>query len=134
MQFTTIASILAMATVAIGAPAPAPADIEARTGHGGGNTPVCSAKAKQVCCNGLLSCTVQVLGGSCGGNSYCCKTSAPVVSLPRIKTRSASNLYRVLSSTLLSSTASSSSRGPAPEMPLGELVESDIGNIWCGGY
>ncbi|KAH7262805.1 hypothetical protein BKA59DRAFT_505827 [Fusarium tricinctum] len=74
MQFTTIASILAMATVAIAAPAPA--DIEARTG--GGNTPVCSAQAKQVCCNGLLSCAVQVLGGNCGGNSYCCQTNAPV--------------------------------------------------------
>ncbi|SPJ70312.1 uncharacterized protein FTOL_00040 [Fusarium torulosum] len=82
MQFTTIASILAMATVAIAAPSPA--DIEARTGHGGGNTPVCSAKAKQVCCNGLLSCTVQVLGGNCGGNSYCCKTSAPVGALVNV--------------------------------------------------
>ncbi|KAM0246028.1 hypothetical protein ACHAP5_004999 [Fusarium lateritium] len=80
MQFTTIASIFAMATVAIAAPAPA--DIEARTG--GGNTSVCSAKAKQVCCNGILSCTVQVLGGTCGGNSYCCKTSAPVGALVNV--------------------------------------------------
>ncbi|WZH40849.1 Hydrophobin 3 [Fusarium acuminatum] len=75
MQFSTIASILAMATAAIAAPA----EVEARTGKGG-NNPVCSAQNTQVCCNGLLSCAVQVLGGNCGGNAYCCETDAPVVS------------------------------------------------------
>ncbi|KAI6767702.1 hypothetical protein HG530_005711 [Fusarium avenaceum] len=75
MQFSTIASILAMATVAIAAPAPA--DIEARTGS---NNPVCSVQSQQVCCNGLLACVVQVLG-NCGGNSYCCETNAPAGAL-----------------------------------------------------
>ncbi|CAJ0540936.1 Ff.00g077990.m01.CDS01 [Fusarium sp. VM40] len=82
MKFATIASVLAMATVAIATPAPA--DIEARTGPGGGKPSVCSSKTKQVCCNGLLNCVVQVLGGSCGGNSYCCKTSAPAGALVNV--------------------------------------------------
>jgi hypothetical protein len=131
MQFTTIVSILAMATAAIAAPAPA--DIEARTGNGGGKPPVCSAKTKQVCCNGLLTCTVQVLGGSCGGNSYCCKTSAPTVSLPRIKND------RLLIFIGYSRQRCCPQLRQAPledhrQRCLLRLVELDIRNIWCGGY
>ncbi|RGP80773.1 hydrophobin 3 precursor [Fusarium longipes] len=69
MQFS-IVTILAMATAAIAAPAE---NIEARTN----NNPICSAQNNQVCCNGLLSCAVQVLGSNCNGNSYCCETKAP---------------------------------------------------------
>ncbi|KAF5675180.1 hydrophobin 3 precursor [Fusarium heterosporum] len=72
MQFSAVASILAMATAAFAAPA----DVEARTNP---NNPVCSAQNKQVCCNnGILNCAVQILGGSCSGNAYCCKTDAPL--------------------------------------------------------
>ncbi|KAF4966700.1 hypothetical protein FSARC_5644 [Fusarium sarcochroum] len=76
MQFTTIASILAMASAAIAAPA----DIEART-NPGDNTNVCSTNNQQVCCNGLLNCVVQVLGKTCDGSAYCCKTGAPTGAL-----------------------------------------------------
>ncbi|KAI1058797.1 hypothetical protein LB507_004113, partial [Fusarium sp. FIESC RH6] len=76
MQFSTLASVLTMAVAAIAAPADT---LEARTG--GGNNAVCSAQNKQVCCNGLLSCAVQVLGSNCNGNSYCCKSDAPVGAL-----------------------------------------------------
>ncbi|KAH7179075.1 uncharacterized protein B0J16DRAFT_166450 [Fusarium flagelliforme] len=75
MQFSTLASVLTMAVAAIAAPA----DIEARTGGGNnGNNPVCTAQNNQVCCNGILSCAVQVLGSNCNGDSYCCKSDAPV--------------------------------------------------------
>ncbi|CEI41816.1 hypothetical protein FVEN_g3782 [Fusarium venenatum] len=78
MQFSTFTAVFAMAAAAIAAPA----DIEARTGHDNGNNkPVCSAQSKQVCCNGLLSCAVQVLGSNCNANSYCCDTQAPVGAL-----------------------------------------------------
>ncbi|KAF4974600.1 hypothetical protein FZEAL_8527 [Fusarium zealandicum] len=82
MKFTIVASVLAMAATAIAAPA----EVEARThggggGSGGGKTNVCSANTKQVCCNGFLSCAVQVLGKNCDGSAYCCKTAAPVGAL-----------------------------------------------------
>lgn len=84
MQFTKIASVLAMAAAAIAAPAPGNYEVEPRTG-GGNNQPVCSAQSQQVCCTGLLNCVVQVLGSSCETKSYCCKTDAPVVSSPEKK-------------------------------------------------
>ncbi|KAL4728760.1 hypothetical protein ACLX1H_003159 [Fusarium chlamydosporum] len=75
MQFSTLTTIFAMAAATIAAPA----DVEARhSKSGGGNNPVCSAQNNQVCCNGILSCAVQVLGSNCQGNAYCCKTDAPV--------------------------------------------------------
>ncbi|KAH7144767.1 hypothetical protein DER46DRAFT_616483 [Fusarium sp. MPI-SDFR-AT-0072] len=80
MQFTKIASVLAMATAAIAAPAPGNYEVEPRTG-GGNNQPVCSAQSKQVCCNGLLSCAIQVLGSGCNNDAYCCETEAPVGAL-----------------------------------------------------
>ncbi|QPC72167.1 hypothetical protein HYE68_002919 [Fusarium pseudograminearum] len=76
MQFSTLTTVFALAAAAIAAPA----DIEARTGHDNNNA-VCSAQNNQVCCNGLLSCAVQVLGSNCNGNSYCCKTDAPTGAL-----------------------------------------------------
>ncbi|KAJ4015497.1 uncharacterized protein FIESC28_05354 [Fusarium coffeatum] len=79
MQFSTLASVLTMAVAAIAAPADT---LEARTG--GGNNAVCSAQNNQVCCNGLLSCAVQVLGSNCNGNSYCCKSDAPVGALVNV--------------------------------------------------
>ncbi|EWZ29330.1 uncharacterized protein FOBCDRAFT_277093 [Fusarium oxysporum Fo47] len=83
MQFTKIASILAMASAAIAAPAPGNYEIEPRTG-GGNNQPSCSAQSQQVCCNGLLSCAVQVLGSDCSNNAYCCETDAPVGALVNV--------------------------------------------------
>lgn len=77
MKFTFVASVLAMAAAAIAAPAEIEA-LEARTG--GGKT--CSTNNKQVCCNGLLNCVVQVLGQNCDSSAYCCKTDAPVVKYP----------------------------------------------------
>ncbi|KAJ4253471.1 hypothetical protein NW762_010629 [Fusarium torreyae] len=80
MKFTTIASVLALAATAVAAPA----DVEARTGGGGGgSTTTCSANNKQVCCNGL-SCLVQVLGNTCSGDAYCCKTDAPAGTLVNV--------------------------------------------------
>ncbi|CAG7561889.1 unnamed protein product [Fusarium equiseti] len=83
MQFSTLASVLTMAVAAIAAPADI---LEARTGggSGGGNNAVCSAQNNQVCCNGLLSCAVQVLGSNCNGNSYCCESDAPVGALVNV--------------------------------------------------
>ncbi|KAI8663634.1 hypothetical protein NCS57_00964900 [Fusarium keratoplasticum] len=68
MKFTIIASALAMAVSACA------------TGTGGS----CNANTKQVCCNGLLNCAVQVLGKNCNGEAYCCKTEAPVGALVNI--------------------------------------------------
>ncbi|RGP59204.1 hydrophobin 3 precursor [Fusarium sporotrichioides] len=76
MQFSTFTAVFAMAAAAIAAPT----EIEARTD--GGHNNVCSTQNNQVCCQGLLNCAVQVLGAGCsGGNSYCCKTDAPVGAL-----------------------------------------------------
>jgi hypothetical protein len=88
MQFTKIASVLAMAAAAIAAPAPAPGnyEVEPRTGgsNNGNNQPACSAQSSNVCCNGL-GCLVQILGAGCSTSSYCCESDAPlaVVSSPR---------------------------------------------------
>ncbi|KAJ3460427.1 hypothetical protein MRS44_011294 [Fusarium solani] len=55
------------------------------TGTGGGSTGgSCNANTKQVCCNGLLNCAVQVLGKNCDGSAYCCKTDAPVGALVNV--------------------------------------------------
>ncbi|CAG1994584.1 hypothetical protein SNK03_010382 [Fusarium graminearum] len=70
MQFSTLTTVFALVAAAVAAP------------HGsGGNNPVCSAQNNQVCCNGLLSCAVQVLGSNCNGNAYCCNTEAPTGAL-----------------------------------------------------
>ncbi|KAK8023379.1 hypothetical protein PG991_006618 [Apiospora marii] len=73
MQFTII-STLFLATAAIASPVAAPppmepADLVVRTGGGGGggDSKTCSGDTKQVCCNGLLNCVVQVLGSQCSG-------------------------------------------------------------------
>ncbi|KAJ6442347.1 NADH-ubiquinone oxidoreductase [Purpureocillium lavendulum] len=77
MKYTAAISVLALAATAVAAPA----DLEARTG---GNTPPppsnCNNNGKQVCCSGLLTCLVQVLGSPCNNGAYCCQTEAPVVS------------------------------------------------------
>ncbi|KAF4454889.1 hypothetical protein F53441_2682 [Fusarium austroafricanum] len=77
MQFSTIASIFAMASVAIAAPAPGAghekAPLVVRTG-GSNNQPVCSAQSQQVCCQGL-SCVLQVLGNGCSNTAYCCESN-----------------------------------------------------------
>ncbi|OAQ62798.1 fungal hydrophobin domain-containing protein [Pochonia chlamydosporia 170] len=69
MKFTT--AVLALAATAVAVP----------TGDHGGNNPPsqCNNNGNYVCCNGLLGgllCIVDVLGNSCSGGSYCCK-SAP---------------------------------------------------------
>ncbi|KAM0544648.1 hypothetical protein ACHAPJ_011709 [Fusarium lateritium] len=95
MQFTTIASIFAMAAVAIAAPA----DIEARTGGKAGDTnnEICSANNQQVCCTGGLNCLVQVLGSSCkGGNAYCCETGASTGGLVNIALLNCLNVGGIL--------------------------------------
>jgi hypothetical protein len=81
MKTATALSALTMAVAVIAAPS----DIEAR----GSSSSSCNNKThKQVCCNGLLACTVQVLGSNCNNDAYCCKTNAPVVSiLGRVKTK-----------------------------------------------
>ncbi|KAF9931413.1 hypothetical protein FBU30_010249 [Linnemannia zychae] len=39
----------------------------------------CNASGqKQVCCDGLLNCLVQVLGDNCSTQAYCCTTNAAV--------------------------------------------------------
>ena len=84
MQFSSIATILSVALAA----SAIPTEMEARTGGGGGGGKgkTCSnSNAKQVCCNGLLSCVVQVLGSGCtSGGAYCCTTDAPVGALINI--------------------------------------------------
>ncbi|OTB03478.1 hypothetical protein M426DRAFT_321837 [Hypoxylon sp. CI-4A] len=68
MQFTTITTALfALATVAIAAPT----EIEARTEGSCTNE-----QPNQICCSvGLLSCVLQVLGQTCGGQAYCCNNN-----------------------------------------------------------
>lgn len=47
---------------------------------GGGSTSTCNANAEnQVCCNGILSCLVQVIGAGCETEAFCCETDAPIV-------------------------------------------------------
>ncbi|CAM1511939.1 Fc.00g094520.m01.CDS01 [Cosmosporella sp. VM-42] len=72
MKCSAAIAALTMAVAAIAAPA----DIEVRTGSS-----TCNSNQKQVCCNGILGCAVQVLGVGCSGGSYCCETEAPVGSL-----------------------------------------------------
>ncbi|KAJ5819326.1 hypothetical protein N7474_004917 [Penicillium riverlandense] len=37
----------------------------------------CSSSGnKQVCCDGVANCLVQVIGDTCSANAYCCKTDA----------------------------------------------------------
>lgn len=78
MQFFTTTLALAFAATALAAPA-----LDARTEP---TTPppsdICPNDNKQVCCNGILTCLVQVLGGPCDNDVFCCKTEAPVVSPP----------------------------------------------------
>ncbi|KAJ4329268.1 hypothetical protein N0V84_000161 [Fusarium piperis] len=72
MKFTIIASALAMAASVCATPT---------GGQTGGS---CNASTKQVCCNGLLNCAVQLVGQNCDGNAYCCKTDAPANALVNI--------------------------------------------------
>ncbi|EXK76330.1 hypothetical protein FOQG_18926 [Fusarium oxysporum f. sp. raphani 54005] len=75
MKTTALLSALTMAVVAIAAPA----EIEARGGGGSGGGSSggsCNNNQQQVCCNGILGCTVNILGNNCGGNSLCCDTEA----------------------------------------------------------
>lgn len=105
MKFTIVASALAMAVSACA------------TGTGGGSTGgSCNANTKQVCCNGLLSCAVQVLGKNCDGSAYCCKTDAPVVSAPSSSQSELvlTKLPRALLLTLPFSTVSIFCRGSLP--------------------
>ncbi|KAI1442467.1 hypothetical protein ABKA04_003097 [Annulohypoxylon sp. FPYF3050] len=70
MQFSTFTTFVTLATVALAAPA----DLEARTG-GGSCT---NDQPYEYCCSGLLgvlSCTLNILGNSCGGTAYCCDSS-----------------------------------------------------------
>ncbi|KAB5566637.1 hypothetical protein GE09DRAFT_1284396 [Coniochaeta sp. 2T2.1] len=74
MKATTVfATILPMALVATAAPT-----LEERTGGS------CKSNTKQVCCDGLLNCVVQVLGDTCSSGAYCCKTDAPKGALVNI--------------------------------------------------
>ncbi|KAF5007854.1 hypothetical protein FDECE_5769 [Fusarium decemcellulare] len=69
MKFTTVASVLAMAATAMAGSS----EFETRTAK------TCTAAHhKQVCCNGLTNCLVQVAGQNCVNKAYCCKTDAPV--------------------------------------------------------
>ncbi|RSM18259.1 hypothetical protein CDV31_002985 [Fusarium ambrosium] len=73
MKFTIVASALAMAVSACA------------TGTGGGSSGgSCNANTKQVCCNGLANCLVQVVGKNCDGSAYCCNTEAPVGALVNV--------------------------------------------------
>ena len=105
MKFTIVTSALAMAVSACA------------TGTGGGSTGgSCNANTKQVCCNGLLNCAVQVLGKNCDGSAYCCKTEAPVVStlFSSVSDSILTKLPRALLSTLPFSTVSTFCRGFLP--------------------
>ncbi|ORY63345.1 uncharacterized protein BCR38DRAFT_524923 [Pseudomassariella vexata] len=70
MQFSTITTVLAFTAAAFAAPAVEAEGLEVRTG-----TP--AASNKQLCCNGILTCVVQILGDVCTTKKYNCKTSAP---------------------------------------------------------
>lgn len=78
MKFSVAATTLALAATALAAPS-----LETRTDPKPPTPPpssTCSNDSKQVCCDGLLNCLVQVLGGPCDNEVFCCKTDAPAVS------------------------------------------------------
>ncbi|KAF5622311.1 hypothetical protein F52700_10574 [Fusarium sp. NRRL 52700] len=79
MQFTKIASVLAMAAAAIAAPAPGNYEVEPRTGgsNNGNNQPACSTQSQNVCCTGI-ACLVQILGAGCSTEAYCCQSNSPL--------------------------------------------------------
>ncbi|KAK8092547.1 hypothetical protein PG999_014746 [Apiospora kogelbergensis] len=86
MQFSQLSAIL-LAAVATAMPAPAnPSGHELTTrgddpdgGYDTNDMPsTCDNMSTQVCCNGLLTCVVQVLGAYCGEGVYCCETDSGV--------------------------------------------------------
>jgi hypothetical protein len=80
MKFTIAATTLALAATALAAPS-----LNARTDPQPPTPPpsdICPNDNKQVCCNGILTCLVQVLGGPCDNDVFCCETDAPEVSIP----------------------------------------------------
>jgi hypothetical protein len=77
MQFSNIFTLLAVAMTATALPAADNSNAVApRTGGS------CHTHQKQVCCNGILTCLVTILGASCSGKTYCCETSSGPVSIP----------------------------------------------------
>jgi hypothetical protein len=78
MKQSIIVSILSMAMAVSAVPT-------SLSPTNNGNVNQCSGgNNKQVCCNngllGLLTCSVQVLGGACDGSVTCCNTQAAEVS------------------------------------------------------
>lgn len=81
MKFSVAATTLALAATALAAPS-----LEVRTDPQPPTPPpsdICPNDNKQVCCTGLLTCLVQVLGAPCSNDAFCCKTEAPAVSFPQ---------------------------------------------------
>ncbi|KAI1780920.1 hypothetical protein F4818DRAFT_397223 [Hypoxylon cercidicola] len=76
MQFSAITTLFALAAVAIAAPS----EVMART-----EGSCTSSVQKQVCCNGLLNCVVQIIGSTCTSQTYCCDTNAGVGALINIQ-------------------------------------------------
>ncbi|KAH6640639.1 hypothetical protein F5144DRAFT_590072 [Chaetomium tenue] len=68
MQFTSLFTILAVAMTA----SALPSEVAPRLG----GITSCSSQSANVCCNGLASCLVTVVGKNCDGSSYCCETNA----------------------------------------------------------
>ncbi|CAM1509440.1 Fc.00g031790.m01.CDS01 [Cosmosporella sp. VM-42] len=64
----------------------APTEIEARDGGAGGAG--CNSHQKPVCCNGILGCTVQIVGSGCVSGSCCYKTMPLMNVLPFLRTYS----------------------------------------------
>ncbi|KAL1794496.1 hypothetical protein ACET3X_007917 [Alternaria dauci] len=77
MKQSTILSILSMAIAA----SALPQNSIAKTTNTGNINQCSGGNNKQVCCNndgllGLVTCSVQVLGGACSGDVKCCNTQA----------------------------------------------------------
>ncbi|UNI24973.1 hypothetical protein JDV02_010686 [Purpureocillium takamizusanense] len=70
MRFSAFISALALGAAA----AASPTEVTAREIRARDN---CNQSGKNVvCCNGPLSCLLNLLGGPCGGDSYCCDNGA----------------------------------------------------------
>jgi hypothetical protein len=74
MQFTSLFTILAVAMTASALPA------EQVAPRAANQVASCNNVQSQVCCDGVVGCTLNVLGTTCDGGSYCCDSDAVQVS------------------------------------------------------
>lgn len=136
MQFSTIFTVLAVAMTASAAALPG--------NGGGGDTSVvsCSSIQQNTCCqktDGLLSvlditCSVNVIGGNCNGQAYCCESDSSgstAVGFPFPTPIPSPGLYQITPQTIDPFRLTHPTSGPRPlprqrpsQLPQGRLSVS----------